>query len=230
MENIIKTNSFAVTDMPGMNTVAFVVEKNENEYMKGNALLTLQKLEPIKQEEEGKNKKVFNVIKTNEDEKNLMVLVTLTDSKAVISTGELSNQGFSSSTQPLPLQFGSIYNMYDTEYKEVEYLPNLKRHFSIIDIKTGEELKPTIYRDESTGALKGICKILPQRPYIVIELKFDINGGNAKVASNQIVAQGEKLENILSSGSIYVGEKELNIKEKNEVAVNEINENNDLIL
>ena len=54
-----------------------------------------------------------------------------------------------------------------------EYTPDMKRHFSIIDTETGEEVKPVLYTDEITGKVKGKCKILPHRPYIVLELKFE---------------------------------------------------------
>lgn len=34
MEPFIQMNKFEVIDMPGMNTIAFLVEKNEDEYKK----------------------------------------------------------------------------------------------------------------------------------------------------------------------------------------------------
>ncbi|MCI8548815.1 MAG: hypothetical protein HFJ38_08055, partial [Bacilli bacterium] len=86
-------NKFEVIDMPGMATIAFVVEKNEEEYAKGHSLLSLQKIECIDTQVDGKIKKTFSVIKTN-DEPQLIVLLTLTNSKAILSTGELSDKGF----------------------------------------------------------------------------------------------------------------------------------------
>ena len=47
MEPLIQMNKFEVVDMPGMSTIAFLVEKNEEEYKRGNALLSLQKIECI---------------------------------------------------------------------------------------------------------------------------------------------------------------------------------------
>lgn len=172
MESLIGMNKFEVMDMPGMVTIAFVVEKNEEEYAKGKSLLSLQKIECIDTQVEGKIKKTFSVVKTNE-EPQLIVLLTLTNSKAILSTGELSEQGFKATEQNVPLSYGSIYNQSGVEYKEVEYTPDMKRHFSIIDTETGEEVKPTLYTDEITGKVKGKCKILPHRPYIVLELKFE---------------------------------------------------------
>ena len=66
----------------------------------------------------------------------------------------------------------SIYNSEGIEYRDVAYTPDMKRNFSIIDSQTGEEVKPSLYRDEN-GNVKGRCKIMPNRPYIVLEVTMD---------------------------------------------------------
>lgn len=172
MEPLIQMNKFEIIDMPGMTTLAFVVEKSQEMYGDGKPLLSLQKIESIDTTDNGRIKKSFNVIKTN-DEPQLIVLLTLTNSKAVLSTGELTDKGFKATETNVPLSYGSIYNNEGVEYKEVEYTPNMKRHFSIIDTQTGEEIRPVLYNDEITGKVKGKCKLLPHRPYIVLELKFE---------------------------------------------------------
>lgn len=172
MEPLIQMNKFEIVDMPGMTTLAFVVEKNSVELNNGKPLLSLQKIESIDNQEEGKIKKTFNVIRTD-DKPQLIVLLTLTNSKAILSTGELTSEGFTTTESNIPLNYGTIYNQVGVEYKEVEYTPNMKRHFSIIDTQTGEEVKPVLYTDEITGKVKGRCKILPNRPYIVLELNFE---------------------------------------------------------
>jgi len=172
MEPLIRMNKFEIIDMPGMTTLAFIVEKSEEMYGDGKPLLSLQKIESIDTTDNGRIKKSFNVIKTN-DEPQLIVLLTLTNSKAVLSTGELTDKGFKATETNVPLSYGSIYNNEGIEYKEVEYTPNMKRHFSIIDTQTGEEIRPVLYNDEATGKVKGKCKLLPHRPYIVLELKFE---------------------------------------------------------
>lgn len=172
MEPIIQMNKFEIIDMPGMNTVAFLVEKNENEALNGNAFLSLQKLDCIDSEQDGRIKKVFNVIK-NGEENQLIVLLTLTNNKAILSTGELSDKGFMVTESNVPLSYGTIYNQEGVEYKEIEYTPSMKRHFSIIDTQTGDEIKPVLFKDEISGEVKGRCKLLPNKPYIVLELRFD---------------------------------------------------------
>ncbi len=173
MEPLIQMNTFEIVDMPGMNTIGFVVEKNEGDYANGKALLSLQKLEHIDSEQDGKFKKIFNVVCAGED-KQLIVLLTLTKSKAILSTGELTKDGFKATESNIPLNYGTIYNQNNVEFKEVAYSPDMKRHFCIIDTQTGDEVRPDVFMDEQTNSIKGKCKLLPNRAYIVLELKFDI--------------------------------------------------------
>ena len=171
MEPLIQMNKFEVVDMPGMSTIAFLVEKNEEEYKRGNALLSLQKIECIDTNENGRIRKEFNLIRPNNDEKQLIVLLTLTNSKAILSTGELNSEGFRAIETNVPLSYGSLYNQEGVEYKEVEYTPNLKRPISIIDPETTEEIKPVLYFDEKTNEVKGKCKLKPHKSYFAFEIR-----------------------------------------------------------
>ena len=103
----------------------------------------------------------------------MIVLLTLTKSRAILSTGELTSEGFKATESNVPLSYGTIYNQSGVEYKEVPYSPNMKRHFCIIDTQTGEEVKPDVYMDQKSNQVKGKCKLLPNRAYIVLELKFE---------------------------------------------------------
>lgn len=173
MESLLQMNKFEVIDMPGMNTLAFLIEKDYDAYAQGYSLLSLEKIRSVEVEEEGKIKKIFNVLVEEEDEINDIILLTLTDRKAFLSTGVLDSQGFRTEETNIPLSYGSIYNIEGVEYKEVNYTPDMKRNFSIIDSQTGEEVKPSLYKDEVTGQIKGRCKIMPNRPYIVLEVRFE---------------------------------------------------------
>lgn len=168
----LQMNSFEIIDMPGMETIAFLVERNDNEYRKGNALFTLEKLVSTQREEEGRIKKSFTIL-PSEYEKQTVVLLTLTKSKAILSTGEITKDGFVSKDNAVPLSYGTVFNQEGIEYKEFSYTPNMKRQFAIIDTSTGEEVKPTLYVDSVTNEVKGKCKLLPLRPYIVLELRLD---------------------------------------------------------
>jgi len=168
----LQMNKFEIIDMPGMETIAFLVERNDNEYRKGNSLFTLEKLDSTRREEEGKIKKIFTVL-PDEQEKHMVVLLTLTKSKAILSTGEITEDGFVSRDNAVPLSYGTVFNQEGVEYKEFSYTPNMKRQFAIIDTSTGEEVKPTLYVDNVTNEVKGKCKLLPLRPYIILELRLD---------------------------------------------------------
>lgn len=168
----LQMNKFEIIDMPGMDTIAFLVERNDNEYRKGNSLFTLEKLDSTQREEDGKIKKTFTVLPDGQ-EKHMVVLLTLTKSKAILSTGEITQDGFVSKDNAVPLSYGAVYNQEGVEYKEFSYTPNMKRQFAIIDTSTGEEVKPTLYVDNVTNEVKGKCKLLPLRPYIILELRLD---------------------------------------------------------
>lgn len=165
----IQTNSFEIVDLPGMNTLAFLVEKEE---ALGNRGINLQRLEHIDKEEAGKIKKEFNVIPDDESPQNI-VLLTLTSKKAIVSTGELSSSGFVARDDSIKLSYGSIFNEEGIAYKEFSYTPNMNRRFTIVDTTTGDEVKPMLYRDNATNEIKGRCKILPLRPYVVLEVSME---------------------------------------------------------
>lgn len=172
MDSLLQMNKFEVVDLPGMNTLAFLVERDYEAYNQGYAFLSLEKLRSVEVREEGQIKKIFNVLIEDPEDEDDIVLLTLTDKKAFLSTGILDNDGFRTNTTNVPLSYGSIYNPEGIEYKDVAYTPDMKRNFSIIDSQTGEEVKPSLYRDES-GNVKGRCKIMPGRPYIVLEVTMD---------------------------------------------------------
>ena len=167
--SLFQMNKFEVVDLPGMNTLAFLVERDLEAYNQGYAFLSLEKLRSVEVREDGQIKKIFNVLSEDPEDEDDIVLLTLTDNKAFLSTGILDKEGFRTEATNVPLTYGSIYNSEGIEYKDVAYTPDMKRNFSIIDSQTGEEVKPSLYRDEN-GNVKGRCKIMPNRPYIVLEV------------------------------------------------------------
>ena len=161
----IHTNKFEISDMPGMNTLAFLVEEDTSANI---PFYSLQKLEPVDVETDGKINKQFNVLADGKAQD--IVLLTLANKKAILSTGILDDNGFTSSEVNKSVSFGNIFNADGIEYKEFAYTPNMKRRFTIIDTVTCEEVKPMLYVDELTKEVKGRCKILPLRPYVVLEI------------------------------------------------------------
>lgn len=172
MSSLLKMNKFEVVDLPGMNTLAFLVDRDYEAYSQGYAFLSLEKLRSVEVREDGQIKKVFNVLIEDPEDEDDIVLLTLTDKKAILRIGVLDNSGFQTEDTSILLNYGTIYNSEGIEYRDVAYTPDMKRNFSIIDSQTGEEVKPSLYRDEN-GNVKGRCKIMPNRPYIVLEVTMD---------------------------------------------------------
>ena len=69
------------------------------------------------------------------------------------------------------MKFQTLYSEEDTEYRNFEYTPDLKRPITIIDPETTEEVKPKLYFDEKTNEVKGKCQLKAQKTYVVFEIK-----------------------------------------------------------
>lgn len=206
MESVLM-NKFEIIDVPGTNTLAFLVEENESEVIKGEIYYSLQKLDHIDKEKDGKITKEFAVMKDADGVQDI-VLVTLTKNKAMLSTALLDSEGLKPTQDRLPLSYGSLYDDSNIQYKEFIYTQNMKRRFAIIDTTTCEEVKPVLYIDEVTQEVKGKCKLLPLRPYVILEVKDNFNRGAV------IATDGRRIE-AMSYGQIKMPEQ---TKEKTEVS------------
>lgn len=181
----IQTNKFEITDIPGMNTLAFLVEQDDSANI---PFYSLQKLECTNVQNDGKVSKEFSVIADGKSQD--IVLLTLANKKAILSAGMLSQDGFKPSEVSEAINYGSIFNTDGVEYKEFAYTPNMKRRFTIVDTSTCEEVTPTLYVDEATKEVRGRCKILPLRTYVVLE----INSSMARMLGMSPSIDGQKLE------------------------------------
>lgn len=196
--NSVQMNKFEIVDIPGTRTLAFLVEENDSEIVKGEKYYSLQKIDETTKETEGKNVKEFAVVSETNGKQDI-VLLTLTKNKALLSTGLLDQNGLVPTQDKLSLSYGSLYNDSNIEYKEFSYTPNMKRRFAIVDTITCEEVKPVLYIDDITKEIKGKCKLLPLRPYVVLEIKANYNRG-AVVATD-----GKRIE-AMSHGMIKIPE------------------------
>ena len=194
----VQMNKFEIIDIPGTNTLAFLVEENESEIVRGETYYSLQKLDHTDKEMDGKITKEFSVLNSTHRAQDI-VLLTITKSKAILSTALLDENGLRPTEDKLPLSYGSLYDASNVQYKEFIYTQNMKRRFAIIDTTTCEEVKPVLYRDEVTHEIRGTCKLLPLRAYVVLEVKENYNRG-AVVATD-----GRRIE-AMSYGAIKVPE------------------------
>ena len=201
----VQMNKFEIVDMPGMNTLAFLVEESVSEVVEGETYYSLQKIDHVDKELNGRITKEFAVIR-DEDGMQDIVLLTLTKNKAMLSTGLLDANGLKPTEEKLPLSYGSLYDDSNIQYKEFIYTQNMKRRFAIVDTTICDEVKPTLYIDEVTGEIKGKCKLLPLRPYVILEVKDHFNRG-------AVVATDGKRFEAMSYGQIAMPEHDIEIQD-----------------
>lgn len=106
-------------------------------------------------------------------EGNQLIIFSFGKDKIVVNNGFLETKTnlVKVSNTPVPMKFQTLYNENETEYRDFEYTPNLKRPITIIDPETTEEVKPKLYFDEEANEVKGKCTLQAQKTYVMIELK-----------------------------------------------------------
>ena len=169
MEEFIQGKHFSITDPQNVNTVIYEVNKTEKEMAKNGPKYTVERLDYIEELVGEKKKKTFYVNEPK-PEGNEFIILSFAKEKVVVNVGLLEGDSVKISKKPIPMKFNTLYNEEETEYKEVEYTPNLKRPISIIDPETTEELKPILYFDEKTNEVKGKCKLKPYKSYFAFEV------------------------------------------------------------
>ena len=175
MEAIIQGKHFSITDPPEVNTVIYQVNKTPKEEMENHSpKFTVERLDFTEEIVGEKKKKTFYVNKPAPEGDHLVIL-SFGNEKVVVNTGILEDAQVKISKKPMPIKFTTLYNEKETEYKEVQYTPNLKRPISIIDPETTEEIKPVLYFDEETNEVKGKCKLKPFKSYFAFEVREKIN-------------------------------------------------------
>jgi len=169
-EEFIEGKHFSITDPQGVNTIIYQVNKTEKELAKSGPKYTIERLAYLEELVGEKKKKTFYVNEPDPDGSHLVILSFATE-KVVVNTGILDDERVRISKKPMPIKFSTIYNEKETEYKDVEYTPNLKRPISIIDPETTEEIKPVLYFDEETKEVRGKCKLKPFKNYFAFEIR-----------------------------------------------------------
>ena len=174
MGEIIQGKHFSITDPQNVSTVIYQVNKTEKELAKNSPKYTVERLEFTEELVGEKTKKTFYVNRPAPEGDHLVILSFAKD-RVVVNTGILDDEQVRISKKPMPIKFSTIYNEKETEYKEVQYTPNLKRPISIIDPETTEEVKPVLYFDEETNEVKGKCKLKPYKSYFAFEIRDKAN-------------------------------------------------------
>ena len=183
MEEFIQGKHFSITDPQNVNTIIYEVNKTEKEMSKNSPKYTVERLDYTEELVGEKKKKTFYVNEPK-PEGNKLVILSFGKEKVVINNGVLEGDQVLITKKPMPFKFKTLYSEQETEYKEVQYTPNLKRPISIIDPETTEEVKPILYFDEETNEVKGKCKLKPFKNYFAFEIRdlsdesISIVGGN----------------------------------------------------
>ncbi|MDO5555660.1 MAG: hypothetical protein Q4G09_03115 [Clostridia bacterium] len=176
MEEFIQGKHFSITDPQNVNTVIYQINKTEKEISKSAPKFTVERLEFTEELIGEKKKKTFYIDEPN-PQGNKLAILSFGKEKVVINNGILEGDKVIISKKPMPFKFKTLYNNEKTEYKEVEYTPNLKRPISIIDPETTEEVKPVLYFDEKTNEVKGKCTLKPNKTYFAFEIRDVNNNG-----------------------------------------------------
>ena len=167
-----KGKHFSITDPKGVNTVIYEVYKTNKEYLYKYPKYTVERLRTTEALVGDLKRKTFYV-EDPQDQGNQLVIFSFAKEKVVINNGLLINDEVRISKKPLPFKFNTLYSEEETELKDFQYTPNLKRAITIIDPETTEEIKPVLYFDEKTEEVKGKCKLKPYKSYFAFEIRDD---------------------------------------------------------
>ena len=161
---------FSITDPQNVTTVIYQINRTEKEFLKTSPRFTVERLEYSEKFIGDKKRKTF-FVENPAPEGNPLVILSFAKDKVVVNQGFLDYDTVKISKKPMPMKFQTLYNNEETEFKEFEYTPNMKRPISIIDPETGEEVKPTLYFDDETNEVKGKCKLKPNKKYFAFEIR-----------------------------------------------------------
>lgn len=169
-EQFIQGKHFSITDPQDVNTVVYKLDETEKEQAKNSPKFTIERLDYTEELIGDRKRKTFYVNEPD-PEGNSLVILSFGKEKVVVNIGLLENDKVTIIKKPMPIKFQTLYNEEETEYRDVEYTPNLKRPITIIDPETTEEIKPILYFDEETNEVKGKCKLRPFKNYFAFEIK-----------------------------------------------------------
>ena len=160
---------FSITDPKDVSTVIYKINETEKEFQKDSPKFTVERLDSTS-EIRGENTKRTYFVDMPSPEYDQLVILSFGKDKVVVNSGILEGDKVKISKQPSFLKFDTLYSE-ETQYREFNYTPNLKRPISIIDLETTEEIKPVLFFDEETNEVKGKCKLKPYKSYFAFEIR-----------------------------------------------------------
>ena len=170
-EESLQGKYFSITDPKEVSTIIYQVNKTEKEFLDKSPKFTIERLK-YSEEYIGKNKKKTFFLMDPAPEGNELVIFSFGKDRVVVNNGFLETRTniVRVSNTPVPMKFETLYNENETEFREFEYTPNLKRPITIIDPDTTDEIKPKLYFDEKTNEVKGKCTLQANKTYVMFEI------------------------------------------------------------
>ena len=162
---------FSITDPKNINTVIYEINKTEKSKLKNSPKFTIERLDSIEELRENEKRKTF-FVDLPKKSGNQLLFLSFEENQVTVNVGVLKNDDFKFTKKPVPMVYNTIYrNSNEEYYQEFNCTPNMKRHISIIDPETGEEVKPVLYYDSKTNEVKGKCKLQPNKTYFAFEIR-----------------------------------------------------------
>ena len=150
--------------------VIYKIMRPENDERKIMPKYVVERLEQTVEFVGEQKKKTFFVDNPSPDGNHLLIF-TFTKGRVIVNTAFLDYNSVIISKKNILLDMQILYNEETTDYKEFTYIPNAKRQIAIIDIETGEELKPYLYMDSVQNKIMGKYKLFAFKKYFVFEVK-----------------------------------------------------------
>lgn len=161
---------FTIVDPIHINTVVYLINETPEEFHNTSPKYTVERLD-YKDNIQGKIKKrIFQVTQEIEDEKDI-ILFSFGKNNIIVNNGVLGKDKISIFKNTQQMKYNTVFKEVQSEYKDFNYTPNLKRPISIIDPETGLEIKPKLYFDETENTIKGKCDLKPYKSYFAFEIK-----------------------------------------------------------
>ena len=171
----VQGKHFSITDPQNVNTVIYQIKETEKELIDENSpKFTLERLK-CRQELVGQNRRKTFFVYAPKNDGNQLVILSFGQDRVVVNMGILNRNEVKISKRPVPIKFDTLYYEKETEYKEIQYTPDMRRPITIIDPDTTEEIKPVLYYDKETNEVKGKCKLKPYKSYFAFEIREDKN-------------------------------------------------------
>jgi len=168
--DIIQGKHFSITDPKGVNTVIYQIHKTKKEFLNKYPKYVVERLEFMSEIRGDATRKTY-FVENIYPEGNQLVIFSFAKERVVINMGLLQGDEVKISKKPVPFKFDTIYSEEETEYKDINYTPNLIRDITIIDPETAQEVTPKLYFDEKTNEVKGKCKLKPNKSYFAFEIR-----------------------------------------------------------